>query len=120
MTAKLPDLLRDALDEAFRLWLAGEPFPARGDGAARERLVDLCVDRFEAAQRVQFAKRRAASEAKGARWGRQPRMTEAEVECALAMRANGRPARAIARDMKIPRTTLARALARAASATVGS
>ena len=47
--------------------------------------------------------------------GRPPRLLHAEVERAVALHANGRSVRAIANAMEIPRSTVARALARTRS-----
>ncbi|MGO9838971.1 MAG: helix-turn-helix domain-containing protein [Polyangiaceae bacterium] len=49
-------------------------------------------------------------EGEGGRWGRPSRMGRAEIERAEAMRAEGRSVRAIAIAMRVPRSTVARAL----------
>jgi membrane-bound lytic murein transglycosylase B len=112
--AKTRDQLRRALDEALRLWLAREAFPARGDAPAYARMLDHCVDHVEASQRVLLARQRERYEASGGRWGRPPAMSPAQVESARAMRAEGRSLRAVERALGVPRSTLARTLAREA------
>jgi len=56
-------------------------------------------------------------EAEGGRWGRPLRMARPEIERAVAFRAEGLTVRAIAVRMHVPRSTIARALARAAGPT---
>lgn len=72
------------------------------------------MERLATAERIAAARERI--EAEGGRWGRPPRMGQADVERALAMRAEGRSTRAIAVALKIPKSTLARALARGVQA----
>jgi len=68
------------------------------------------MERLATAERIAAARERI--EAEGGRWGRPPRMGRAEVARALAMRGEGRSVRAIAVALKIPKSTLARTLAR--------
>lgn len=114
MNARTRDVLRGALDEAFRLWLAREAFPTRGDARAYARMLDHCVEQIEESQRARLAKQRERYEAGGGRWGRPPAMSPAQVESARAMRAEGRSLRAVERLLGVPRSTLARTLAREA------
>lgn len=53
-------------------------------------------------------------EAEGRPWGRPPRLSRAECARLRALREEGRSVRDIAVAMKVPRSTVARALARAA------
>jgi DNA invertase Pin-like site-specific DNA recombinase len=71
------------------------------------------MERLATAERIAAARERI--EAEGGRWGRPPRMTREEVERAVAMCAEGRSLRKIAIALKIPKSTLARALARPAT-----
>jgi DNA invertase Pin-like site-specific DNA recombinase len=68
------------------------------------------MERLATAERIAAARERI--EAEGGRWGRPPRMVRADVARALAMRAEGRSVRAIAIALKIPKSTVARTLAR--------
>jgi DNA invertase Pin-like site-specific DNA recombinase len=68
------------------------------------------MERLATAERIAAARERI--EAEGGRWGRPRRMTRADVERAVALRAAGRSIRAIAVALKIPRQTIARSLAR--------
>jgi DNA invertase Pin-like site-specific DNA recombinase len=67
------------------------------------------MERLATAERISAARERI--EAEGGHWGRPTRLGHAEVAQALAMRSEGRSVRAIAVAMKIPRATIARALA---------
>lgn len=67
------------------------------------------MERLAIDERLAEARERAR--ARGQRWGRPPRMSEAEVTRARALRNEGRSIRAIAQVMQVPRPTIARALA---------
>jgi DNA invertase Pin-like site-specific DNA recombinase len=69
------------------------------------------MERLATAERISAARERIEGE--GGHWGRPSRLGQAEVTQALAMRSEGRSVRAIAVAMKIPRATIARALAAA-------
>jgi len=69
------------------------------------------MERLATAERISAARERI--EAEGGHWGRPTRLGQGEVAQALAMRSEGRSVRAIAVAMKIPRATIARALAAA-------
>jgi DNA invertase Pin-like site-specific DNA recombinase len=75
------------------------------------------MERLAISERIAAARERI--EAEGGRWGRPPRMGKAEVARAVEMRAGGLTVRAIARSMHVPRSTVGRALAGAASKSVG-
>jgi DNA invertase Pin-like site-specific DNA recombinase len=70
------------------------------------------MERLAIGERIAAARERL--EAEGGRCGRPQRMDGTEVARAAAMRAQGRSTRAIAIAMKIPKSTIARALAREA------
>jgi DNA invertase Pin-like site-specific DNA recombinase len=72
--------------------------------AARLERAAIC-DRISAA--------RERLEAEGRPWGRPPRLSEAECARLRTLRDQGRSERDIAVAMKVPRSTVARALARA-------
>jgi len=74
------------------------------------------MERLATAERIAAARERI--EADGGRWGRPPRMGKAEVARAVEMRAQGHTVRAIARSIHVPRSTVGRALAGAASKSV--
>ena len=61
-------------------------------------------------RRERIAAARKRVEAEGGTWGRPPRMTPAQVERAQAMKQAGKSVRAIARALKIPHATVARAV----------
>jgi len=76
------------------------------------------MERLATAERIAAARERIASE--GGRWGRPRRLNGADVACAAAMCASGRSVRAIAVAMRVPKSTIARALARRANESDGS
>lgn len=67
------------------------------------------MERIAINERIAAARERV--EAAGGRWGRQRRMARDEVSRAAAMRADGRSVREIAVALKVPRSTVGRALA---------
>lgn len=67
------------------------------------------MERLAINERIASARERLASEGKP--WGRPNRMTAAEVTEARAMRDAGRSVREVAMAMKVPKSTVARALA---------
>lgn len=67
------------------------------------------MERLATAERIAAARERI--EAEGGRWGRPRRMGRAEIERATAMRAEGRTLRDIAVALRVPRSTIGRALA---------
>src|SRR5579863_3411835 len=67
------------------------------------------MERLATAERISAARERI--EAEGGRWGRPRRMTPTQVARAVAMRKEGRSVRAIAVALKVPRATVARAIA---------
>jgi DNA invertase Pin-like site-specific DNA recombinase len=86
------------------------------DGPAAE--VVLAVMAWAAkAERMAIAERIAAArdrlEAEGKAWGRPPRLTAGERDRVRALRDEGRSLRDIAVAMKVPKSTVARALAQA-------
>lgn len=111
--------IRDMLDVVEELRGAGVDLVTIADGfdlTGHASEVVLAVmawaakaERLAINERIASARRR--KEGKGERWGRPPRMSAAEVERAAAMQAKGKTVRAIAVAMKVPRSTLARALA---------
>jgi DNA invertase Pin-like site-specific DNA recombinase len=62
-----------------------------------------------------IAAARERLEAEGRPWGRPPRLSQAECARLRALRDEGRSVRDIAVAMKVPRSTVARALARVAA-----
>lgn len=70
------------------------------------------------AERIAAARERLAAE--GRPWGRPRRLDAAAVARACSMQAEGRSVRAIAVAMKIPKSTVARALAASQNPPVGS
>jgi len=71
------------------------------------------MERLATAERISAARERI--EAEGGRWGRPCRLGREEIGRIDAMRAEGRSVRAIAVAMKVPRSTVARALTSSAS-----
>ena len=67
------------------------------------------MERLATGERIAAARERI--EAEGGHWGRPRRMSRVDVERALALRGEGRSVRAIAVALKVPKSTLARALA---------
>ncbi len=67
------------------------------------------MERIAINERIAAARERV--EAAGGRWGRPRRMARDEVARAAAMRADGRSVREIAIALKVPRSTVGRALA---------
>lgn len=87
------------------------------DGPAAEVILAVIawaakMERLAINERVSAARDRLESE--GRPWGRPPRLTPADRQRAQVLRQEGRSIREIAIAMKIPRSTVARALARAA------
>jgi DNA invertase Pin-like site-specific DNA recombinase len=85
------------------------------DGPASEVVLAVMawaakMERLATAERISAARERV--EAEGGRWGRPKRLGQAEVERALAMRGDGQSVRGIAVAMHVPRSTIARAIAR--------
>ncbi len=66
------------------------------------------MERLATAERIAAARERI--EAEGGRWGRPRRMSRVDVERALELRGQGRSVRAIAMELKIAKSTLARTL----------
>jgi DNA invertase Pin-like site-specific DNA recombinase len=71
------------------------------------------LERTAINDRISAARERV--EAEGGRWGRPSRLGGDDVARVVAMRGEGRSVRAIAMAMHVPRSTIARALVRAAS-----
>lgn len=72
------------------------------------------MERLATAERISAARERI--EAEGGRWGRPPRIRPDQVRDAMSLRARGRTVREIAVALKVPRTTVAETLKRAAAA----
>jgi DNA invertase Pin-like site-specific DNA recombinase len=76
------------------------------------------IERLAINERISLNERISAArdriEAEGGKWGRPSRMTEADRLKAESMRAGGRTVREIAVAMKVPKSTIARALKAAA------
>jgi DNA invertase Pin-like site-specific DNA recombinase len=86
------------------------------DGPAAEVVLAVMawaakMERLAINERISAARERL--EAEGKSWGRPPRLTAGERDRVRALRAEGRSLRAIAVAMKVPKTTVARALAQA-------
>jgi DNA invertase Pin-like site-specific DNA recombinase len=86
------------------------------DGPAAEVILAVIawaakMERLAINERISAARERL--EAEGRPWGRPPRLSEAECARLRALRNQGRSVRDIAVAMKVPRSTVARALARA-------
>lgn len=86
------------------------------DGPAAEVVLAVMawaakMERLAINERVAAARERL--EAEGRAWGRPPRLTAGELDRVRALRAEGRSLRAIAMSMKVPKTTIGRALAQA-------
>ena len=71
------------------------------------------MERLATAERIAAARERL--EAEGGHWGRPRRMETEEVSRAAELRAKGHSIRNVARIMRVPRSTMARALAKAVS-----
>ncbi len=87
------------------------------DGPAAEVILAVIawaakMERLAINERISAARERL--EAEGRPWGRPPRLSEAERARLRALRDQGRSVRDIAVAMKVPRSTVARALARVA------
>lgn len=83
-------------------------------GPVRDLLVAVfawVAEQERARLRERLAAARARLEARGKRWGRPPRMSEAQRKRAAALKAAGKSTRQIAAALKVPRTTVRRALA---------
>jgi DNA invertase Pin-like site-specific DNA recombinase len=70
------------------------------------------VERLTINERISAARERI--EAEGKTWGRPRRLSEEDCAKISALKAEGRSLRQIAVALKVPRATIARALARAA------
>jgi DNA invertase Pin-like site-specific DNA recombinase len=84
------------------------------DGPAAEVVLAVMawaakMERLAIGERISAARERI--EAEGGRWGRPRRVDGPTLERARAMRTEGRPVRAIAMALRVPRSTIARALA---------
>jgi len=75
------------------------------------------MERLATSERISAARDRV--EAEGGRWGRPSRVDARTRERAAAMAARGRTVREIARDLKVPRSTIARAIAASRKAGAG-
>jgi DNA invertase Pin-like site-specific DNA recombinase len=87
------------------------------DGPAAEVILAVIawaakMERLAINERISAARERM--EAEGRPWGRPPRLSEAECVRLRTLRDQGRSVRDIAVAMKVPRSTVARALARVA------
>jgi DNA invertase Pin-like site-specific DNA recombinase len=87
------------------------------DGPAAEVILAVIawaakMERLAINERISAARERL--EAEGRPWGRPPRLSEAERVRLRALRAEGRSVREIAVALKVPRSTVARALTRVA------
>jgi DNA invertase Pin-like site-specific DNA recombinase len=71
------------------------------------------MERLATAERIAAARERL--EAEGGHWGRPKRMEGDEVARSVALREKGHSIRNVARIMRVPRSTMARALAQAIS-----
>jgi DNA invertase Pin-like site-specific DNA recombinase len=69
------------------------------------------MERLAINERIAAARERL--EAEGRAWGRPPRLAAGERDRVRALRDQGRSLRDIAMAMKVPKTTVARALAQA-------
>jgi DNA invertase Pin-like site-specific DNA recombinase len=88
------------------------------DGPAAEVILAVIawaakMERLAINERISVARERM--EAEGRPWGRPPRLSEAECVRLRTLRDQGRSVRDIAVAMKVPRSTVARALARVAA-----
>src|SRR3990172_9182736 len=88
------------------------------DGPAAEVILAVIawaakMERLAVNERIAAA--RARLEAEGRPWGRPPRLSQAACVRLRALRDEGRSVRDIAVAMKVPRSTVARALARVAA-----
>lgn len=68
------------------------------------------MERLAIGERISAA--RARVEARGGKWGRPKRMSRADVQRARELAAAGKTQRAIAMALKVPKSTVARALAK--------
>jgi DNA invertase Pin-like site-specific DNA recombinase len=85
------------------------------DGPAAEIILAVMawaanMERLAINERIAAARERV--EAEGKRWGRPSRLTEATRERIAVLRQDGRSIRDIAVALKVPRSTVARSLAR--------
>jgi DNA invertase Pin-like site-specific DNA recombinase len=71
------------------------------------------MERLAIGERIAAARERLESE--GGHWGRPRRMESAQVARSIALREKGHSIRNVARIMRVPRSTMARALAEAVS-----
>jgi site-specific DNA recombinase len=111
--------IRDTLEIVEELRTAGCTLVTIADGfdltgpAADVVLAVLAwaaqAERLAINERISAARERLARE--GRPWGRPPRLTTTAVERARALRREGRSVRGIAVAMKVPKSTVARALA---------
>lgn len=111
--------IRDTLDLIGELTAHGVELVSVADGfdlngpAAEVVLAVMAwaakMERVAINERIAAARERV--EAAGGRWGRPRRMARDDVARAVAMRADGRSVREIAVALKVPRSTIGRALA---------
>jgi len=83
------------------------------DGPAAEIVLAVMawaaqMERFAINERIAGARERV--EAEGGKWGRPKRLDNAQIAKVIRLRGEGRTLRAIARDLKIPLSTVGRAL----------
>lgn len=110
--------IRDTLELVDELGRAGCKLVTLADGfdftgPAGELLLAMAawaakIERAAIGERISAARRRV--EEKGGTWGRPSRMTEAQLTRARGLHAKGKSIRSIAVAMKIPRTTVYRAV----------
>jgi len=115
--------IRDTLDLVEELGKAGCELVTVADGfdlygpAAEVVLAVMAwaakIERLAINERISAARTRV--EAKGGSWGRPSRLSQAERDRVLAYHMKGKSVRAIAVALKIPRATVARAVARGVS-----
>jgi len=112
--------IRDTLEVVQELQAHGcevvsvsDGFDLRGPAAEIVMAVLAWAAQMELlASRERRAAARLRIEAAGGRWGRPPRMTKLEIERARRMIGQGKTIRRVSMAMKVPRSTLARSLAR--------
>jgi DNA invertase Pin-like site-specific DNA recombinase len=81
-------------------------------GPFRDVVISL-VSTFAKMEKMRPKDRIAMAKKRLGRWGRRATMTAAQAQRARQMKAEGRSTRSIAMALKVPRTTVRRALARA-------
>ena len=100
-------LERAPLTRARVRWLGERP---AGRGDHRRDGLAAKMERLATRERIAAARERVA--AAGGRWGRPARTARLDVKRAVALPAEGRSVRQIAVALNVPRSTVARALAR--------